>query len=239
MANSRSEEARRARDLHLLRDERDLEVQEKGERKSGWVVLTLSQTLAALCILQEDPAWTVLLSLSFAAGAVRAFHQFACDREGLYLFLGIAGSAIALILCGWFFLEHWPGWLTLGRLAALVVLFQAMKGVAALLFLGLTLGAFWAKFKVQRMDGEKWDAYFRNLPTTALLVRLGVLMGAALLAATLLSYVLLGAFGFPAPLQLAAVFCVMSAVRLVRKFSARREELVEKLLRFKPADGSN
>ena len=43
-------------------------------------MLTLSQLLSALCVLQEDPAWTVLLSLSFAAGAVRAFHQFACDR---------------------------------------------------------------------------------------------------------------------------------------------------------------
>ena len=66
MSNTRKEEARRARDLHLLRDERDLALQAEGQGKAGRAVLTLSQGLAVLCILQEDPAWTVLLSLSFA-----------------------------------------------------------------------------------------------------------------------------------------------------------------------------
>ena len=234
MANSRSEEARRARDLHLLRDERDLEVQGEGQRKSGQAMLTLSQLLAALCVLQEDPAWTVLLSLSFAAGAARAFHQFVCDREGLYLALGLAASAAALALCGWFFLEHRSEWLTLGRLAALVALFQTLSAVTALVFLGLTLGAFWLKFKAQHMDADKWTAYFEGLSTPALLVRLGLLMGAALLLTSALAALVFQWTGFSQPIQLALVFCVISALRLARKFGQRREELVEKLLRLKP-----
>ena len=238
MSNARKEEARRARDLHLLRDERDLALQAEGQGKAGRAVLTLSQGLAVLCILQEDPAWTVLLSLSFAAGAVRAFHRFSSDREGVYLFLGLAAAGAALTLCGWFFLEHRPEWLTLGRLAALLVLFQAMKGVAALLFLGLTLGAFWVKFKVQHMDGEKWEAYFQGLSTVALLARISILLGLSLLFSSALSAVLFQWTGFPDPWKLAAVFCVMSGIGLFRKFSARREELVEKLLRFKPSEAS-
>ena len=75
MSDTRKEEARRARELHLLRDERDLEVEAEGSRKAGSAVLTASQLLAVLCVLQENPAWTALLSLSFVAGAVRAFHQ--------------------------------------------------------------------------------------------------------------------------------------------------------------------
>ena len=232
MANSRSEEARRARDLHLLRDERDLEVQGEGQRKSGQAMLTLSQLLAALCVLQEDPAWTVLLSLSFAAGAARAFHQFACDREGLYLAPGLAASAAALALCGWY-IFHAPS-LSLGRLAGLLLLFLALSAVTALVFLGLTLGAFWLKFKAQHMDADKWTAYFEGLSTPALLVRLGLLMGAALLLTSALAALVFQWTGFSQPIQLALVFCVISALRLARKFGQRREELVEKLLRLKP-----
>ena len=47
--------------------------------------------------------------------------------------------------------------------------------------MGLTLGAFWLKKKVHHMDGEKWEAYFQNLPTTALLMRLGVLLAVGVL----------------------------------------------------------
>lgn len=233
MSDTRKEEARRARELHLLRDERDLEVEAEGSRKAGSAVLTASQLLAVLCVLQENPAWTALLSLSFVAGAVRAFHQFASDREGLYLLLGLAASAAALALCGWFFLDFWPEWLSAGRLLGLAVLFEVSRAVAALCFVGLTLGAFWLKKKVHHMDGEKWEAYFQNLPTTALLMRLGVLLAVSLLVAAALSYFLLAGLSFPTPVRLAAVFCVGNGVLLSRKMSERREALVGKLLRVK------
>ena len=150
MTHTRDEERRRALNLGLLRDERDREVQQAGQGKAAAALLTVSQLLAALCVLQGDPAWTVLLSLTFVAGAARAFHQFACDRAGLYLALGLAASAAALTLCGWY-VFHVPA-LSLGRLAGLLLLFLALNAVTALVFLGLTLGAFWLKFQVQHMD---------------------------------------------------------------------------------------
>ena len=166
------------------------------------------------------------------AGAARAFHQFACDRAGLYLALGLASSAAALALCGWY-VFHAPA-LSLGRLAGLLLLFLALSAVTALVFLGLTLGAFWLKFKAQHMDADKWTAYFEGLSTPALLVRLGLLMGAALLLTSALAALVFQWTGFSQPIQLALVFCVISALRLARKFGQRREELVEKLLRLKP-----
>ena len=235
MAYSREEETRRARELHLLRDERDREVEAAGGEKAGRAVLYASQLLAALCVLQNDPAWAALLSLTFVSGAAKAFHRFASDREGLFLLLGLAASAAALGLWVWFFLENRPEWLTLWRLVEVFILFQALCAVAALAFLGLTLGAFWVKFKVQRMNEEKWTAYFEGLPTTALLLRLGVLLFLALCAAAALGYFLFLRRGFPAPGQLTAVFFVLGILRLPRKMGERREELVAKLLRFKPA----
>ena len=42
MSHSREEEARRARELHLLRDERDREVEAAGGEKAGRAVLHAS-----------------------------------------------------------------------------------------------------------------------------------------------------------------------------------------------------
>ena len=190
MSSSREEETRRARELHLLRDERDREVEEAGGEKAGRVLLWTSQMLAALCVLQGDPAWAALLSLTFVSAAARSFHRFANDREGAPLLLGLAASASALGLWVWFFLENRPEWLTLGRLVEAAVLFQALSAVAALAFLGLTLGAFWLKFKIGRMDGDKWSAYFENMPTTGMLGRMGVLLALALCLAAALGYFL-------------------------------------------------
>ena len=233
MTHTRDEERRRALNLGLLRDERDREVQQAGQGKAAAALLTVSQLLAALCVLQGDPAWTILLSLTFVAGAARSFHQFACDRAGLYLALGLAASAAALALCGWY-VFYQPAF-TFRRLVQLLILLQVFNAGTALVFLGLTLGAFWLKFKVQHMDTDKWTAYFEGLPTPALLIRLGLLMGTALLITSALAVPVFQWAGFSQPIQLALVFCVMSALRLARKFGRRREELVEKLLRLKPA----
>ena len=66
----RSEDLKQARDLHLIRDERDREVEEAAARRAGRAVVLVSQLLAAACLLQGDPAWLALLSLTFVWGAV-------------------------------------------------------------------------------------------------------------------------------------------------------------------------
>ena len=238
MSSSREEETRRARELHLLRDERDREVEEAGGEKAGRVLLWTSQMLAALCVFQGDPAWAALLSLTFVSAAARSFHRFASDREGAPLLLGLAASAAALGLWVWFYLDTRPEWLTLGRLVEVIILFQALSALAALAFLGLTLGAFWVKFKVCHMDGDKWSAYFEGMPTTDLLGRMGMLLALALCLAAALGYFLFLWRGFPAPGRLTAVFLVIGALRLPGKMGERREELVTKLLRFKSASFS-
>ena len=52
----------------------------------------------------------------------------------------------------------------MGRLVSAVVLFYALEKLAVLLAVPLLLGAAWLKYKVHRMDGDKWDRYFRTMP---------------------------------------------------------------------------
>ena len=61
----RSEDLKQVRDLHLARDERDRGVEAAAGRRAGSAVVLASQLLSAACLLQGDPAWMALLSLSF------------------------------------------------------------------------------------------------------------------------------------------------------------------------------
>lgn len=233
MPYSREEETQRVREQHLLRDERDYEVEAQGIAKAHHIILWISQILAALCVLQNNPAWAALFSLTFASAAAKFFHRFSSDREKAPLLLGIVSTAVALGLVAWFFLGNRPEWLTLGRLVEVVVLFQALLAVASLIFLGLTLGAFWLKFKIQHMDEDKWTAYFENMTTESLLSRMGIFLLLSLLATATLSYFLFLWRRFPCAWQLTVVFFVLGILRLSKKMGERREKLVTILLRFK------
>lgn len=235
MPDSRETETQQARELHLLRDERDREVDAQGAGKAGRAVLWAAQLLAVLCIWQGDPAWAALLALTFVFAAAQLFHRFAADREGPPLLLGLAAAAAAVGLAVWFFLHSRPAWLTVGRLVELAVLYNALCAAAAAAFLGLTLGAFWLKYKLGRMDGDKWEAYFSQMSTAGLLGRLGALLALGLAAAAALGYFVFRWRGFACPGQLTAAFLLLGLLRLPKKLADRRDELVSKLLRFKSA----
>lgn len=99
MERAKQEEWKQVRDLHLIRDERDREVEVAARGRAGSALLTASQLLAALLLLAGDPAWSVLLALTFVSGAVGCFYRFAQNREWLRLILGIlcAGAVAGLI----------------------------------------------------------------------------------------------------------------------------------------------
>ena len=54
----RSEDLKQVRDLHLVRDERDREVEVEADAalRAGNAVVLVSQLLSAACLLQDDPA---------------------------------------------------------------------------------------------------------------------------------------------------------------------------------------
>ena len=111
----RSEDLKQVRDLHLVRDERDREVEADASLRAGNAVVLVSQLLSAACLLQDDPAWLALLSLTFVWGAVKGFHKFGRDREGVYLAGGLVSGAVAAALLGVWFTGPgapacpWPG----------------------------------------------------------------------------------------------------------------------------------
>ena len=229
----RSEELKQVRDLHLLRDERDREVEEAAGRRAGSAVVLVSQLLAAACLLQGDPAWLALLSLTFVWGAVKGFHKFAQDREKLYLVWGLLTAAGAAVLLGTYFHQAWSGGMSLSRLIGYAVLCRVLIAAAGLMFAALLLGSFWLAHKTRHMEGEQWEQYFRSIPTTGLLLRMGAVMAAALAAVTAISCPLFAGLGFQQPELLAALFFVAGGAHLLGKFSRRREELLQKLLKLK------
>lgn len=122
MPDSRETETQQARELHLLRDERDREVDAQGAEKAGRAVLWASQLLAVLCIWQGDPAWAALLALTFVFAAAQLFHRFAADREGPPLLLGLAAAAAL-----GYFVFRWRGFAHPGRLTAAFLLLGLLR----------------------------------------------------------------------------------------------------------------
>lgn len=57
----------------MVRDERDREVEAAAGLRAGNAVVLVSQLLSAVCLLQDDPAWMALLSLTLVWGGVKGF----------------------------------------------------------------------------------------------------------------------------------------------------------------------
>lgn len=229
----RSEDLKQARDLHLIRDERDREVEAEAGLRAGRAVMLVSQLLAAACLMQRDPAWLALLSLTFVWGAAKGFLRFAQDREKLYLAWGLLTAAGAAVLLGTYFRQAWTAGMSLSRLISYAVLCRALTAAAGLVFVALLLGIFWLAHRIKHMEGEQWERYFHSVSSAGLLLRMGAVMAAALAAVAFLSVPLFTRLGFQEPVLLAALFFVAGGAHLLGRFSRRREELLQKLLKLK------
>ena len=106
-------------------------------------------------------------------------------------------------------------------------------GATGASFVLAVLAAFWLKGKLHRMDGDGWEAYFQSVSTAGLLLRVGAVMAVALAAVAALSVPLFARLGFQEPGLLAALFFVARGAYLLNKFSRRRDELIQKLLKLK------
>ena len=206
----RSEDLKQVRDLHLVRDERDREVEAAAGLRAGNAVVLVSQLLSAVCLLQDDPAWMALLSLTLVWGGVKGFWRFRQDQERIYLVWGLLTCAGAAALLGLYF-----------------------HRASGLLFVALLLGIFWLAHKLGHIEGERWEQYFQSVSTAGLLLRVGAVMAVALAAVAALSVPLFARLGFQEPGLLAALFFVARGAYLLNKFSRRRDELIQKLLKLK------
>ena len=194
MTRTKQQELEQAQNLHLIRDERDLELENRARSRAHAGLQLGCLLLAALCYLQGDPAWTVLLAVGFLSGL-------------LALFLG--GPFLVRLLG--------EGPLSPGRLACFVLLAALLTALAGLLFVLMVLSAFWLKAKLHRMDGDRWEDYFQSVSTLRLLLCLG---GASLLSLLLTAWAsvpLFSVLGFPAPERLAVVYLAAGAVKMFHK----------------------
>ena len=90
----------RLQNLHLIRDERDLELENRARSRAHAGLQLGCLLLAALCYLQGDPAWTVLLALPLLGCSIQCFCRYAGDREPLFLAVGFLSGLLALFLGG-------------------------------------------------------------------------------------------------------------------------------------------
>lgn len=235
MTRTKQQDFEQAQVLHLIRDERDLELEDRARGRAHTGLQMGCLLLAALCYLQGDPAWTVLLALPLLGCSIQCFCRYAGDREPLFLAVGFLSGLLALFLGGPFLvrlLGESP--LSPGRLACFVLLAALLTALAGLLFVLMVLSAFWLKAKLHRMDGDRWEDYFQSVSTLRLLLCLG---GASLLSLLLTAWAsvpLFSVLGFPAPERLAVVYLAAGAVKMFHKLSRGREEVLRQLILLKP-----
>ena len=139
---------------------------------------------------------------------------------------GLLTCAGAAALLGLYFHRAWSAGMSFTRLLGYAVLCQVLTVAAGLLFVALLLGIFWLAHKLGHIEGERWEQYFQSVSTAGLLLRVGAVMAA-------LSVPLFARLGFQEPGLLAALFFVARGAYLLNKFSRRRDELIQKLLKLK------
>ena len=230
----RSEDLKQVRDLHLVRDERDREVEAAAGLRAGNAVVLVSQLLSAVCLLQDDPAWMALLSLTLVWGGVKGFWRFRQDQERIYLVWGLLTCAGAAALLGLYFHRAWSAGMSFTRLLGYAVLCQVLTVAAGLLFVALLLGIFWLAHKLGHIEGERWEQYFQSVSTLRLLLGLGGTRLLSLLLTAWAGVPLFSALGFPLPERLALVYLAAGVLKLLHKLSQGRDELLRQLIRLKP-----
>ena len=126
----------------------------------------------------------------------------------------------------------------MGRLVNAVILFYALEKLAVLLAVPLLLGAAWLKYKVHRMDGDKWDRYFRTMPNGKYAALFFVFYTIPLLAVAGVAFLIYRHFQFPEPALTALLLVVLGELRAVRKLDDHKAELWAKLRKLDRATGS-
>lgn len=130
--------------------------------RAGNAVVLVSQLLSAVCLLQDDPAWMALLSLTLVWGGVKGFWRFRQDQERIYLVWGLLTCAGAAALLGLYFHRAWSAGMSFTRLLGLQRAVPGADGGRRTLFVALLLGIFWLAHKLGHIEGERWEQYFQS-----------------------------------------------------------------------------
>ena len=204
------------------------------------VVFALPCVVDAVMILTLWALGATAASTLANFAALLCYYLLGCAAIAIGVFLSsltenqiIAAVAGAAALLGLYFHRARSAGMSFTRMLGYAVLCQVLTVAAGLLFVALLLGIFWLAHKLGHIEGERWEQYFQSVSTAGLLLRVGAVMAVALAAVAALSVPLFARLGFQEPGLLAALFFVARGAYLLNKFSRRRDELIQKLLKLK------
>ena len=118
------------------------------------------------------------------------------------------------------------------KLLGLITLMYLIVAVSGLVLVAAILGSFAIKKKVFKMDGEKWDVYFKSLSNSDYILRFGALYFISLSTSIYLGYFLFIAFNFQNPVVLSAITFVYGAVKITFKLYKNKATLIDKISKF-------
>lgn len=229
----RSEDLKQVRDLHLVRVERDREVEAAAGLRAGNAVVLVSQLLSAVCLLQDDPAWMALLSLTLVWGGVKGFWRFRQDQERLYLVWGLLTCAGAAALLGLYFHRAWSARDVVHQTAGLRSAVPGADGGRRTVICGATAGYLLAGPQAGAYRGRALGAVFPVRLHRRTSAAGGCCDGGGPGSGGGPQRSPVRRLGFQEPGLLAALFFVARGAYLLNKFSRRRDELIQKLLKLK------
>ena len=85
-----------------FKDERDEQIDTSSKSAALDFVITATQVLTVMCLIQGNPAWKGSLALLFIGGAARLFYKYDKYEEKPYIQVGIGLGLIGVALFVWF-----------------------------------------------------------------------------------------------------------------------------------------
>ena len=119
------------------------------------------------------------------------------------------------------------------RYLGLIILIYILISVSGILFVGILLGTVYIKKNINKMDEQKWDAYFKSMDAFSYLIRFWGMYLIALIIVTTIGYFSFNAFNFTNPILLAGITLLLGILKMVYFFKKYREQLLEKIIEIR------
>ena len=119
------------------------------------------------------------------------------------------------------------------RYLGLMILIYILIAISGIVFVGLLMGSIYLKKNINKMDEQKWDAYFKSMNTSSYLIRFWGLYLIALAIISIIGYFSFEAFNFTSPILLAGLTMLFGIIKMGYFFKKHKEKLLKQIREIK------